>query len=79
VRAGFAALLYWSPAMRDFRLDPQDVKHIAPAYHWLLERPEVDPARSGLLGTCVGGTFALMAAASPLIRDRISFIGAYAP
>ena len=39
----------------------------------------MDPARSGLLGTCVGGSFALMAAASPLIRDRVGFIGAYAP
>lgn len=78
-RAGFAALLYWSPAMRDFRLDPGDVENIALAYRWLIERPGVDPARSGLLGTCVGGAFALMAAASPLIRDRIGFIGAYAP
>jgi hypothetical protein len=78
-RAGFAALLYWSPAMRDFRLDPEDIENIALAYRWLLERPDVDPARSGLLGTCVGGSFALMAAASPLIRDDIGFIGAYAP
>jgi len=78
-RAGFAALLYWSPAMRDFRLDPEDVENIALAYHWLIEQPFVDPGRSGLLGTCVGGAFALMAAASPLIRDRVGFIGAYAP
>ena len=78
-RAGFVALLYWSPAMRDFRLDPKDVENIALAYHWLIERPDVDPARSGLLGTCVGGSFALMAAASPLVRDRVGFIGAYAP
>jgi len=78
-RAGFAALLYWSPAMRDFRLDPEDVENIALAYHWFIDQPTVDPARSGLLGTCVGGSFALMAAASPLIRDRVSFISAYAP
>jgi dienelactone hydrolase len=78
-RAGFSALLYWSPAMRDFRLDPEDVENIALAYNWLIERPDVDPARSGLLGTCVGGAFALMAAASRLIRDRVGFIGAYAP
>ena len=78
-RAGFAALLYWSPAMRDFRLDPEDVENIALAYDWLIEQPYVDPARSGLLGTCVGGSFALMAAASPLIRDRVAFISAYAP
>src|SRR5688500_6449929 len=73
-RAGFVALLYWSPAMRDFRLDPEDVENIALAYHWLIEQPYVDPVRSGLLGTCVGGSFALMAAASPCIRDRVAFL-----
>jgi hypothetical protein len=77
--SGFAALLYWSPAMRDLRLDPADSENIALAYHWLLGQPYVEPARSGLLGTCVGGSFALMAAASPLIRDRVAFVGAYAP
>jgi hypothetical protein len=78
-RSGFAALLYWSPAMRDFRLDPADVEDIASAYEALLARPDIDPARSGLLGTCVGGAFALMAATSFRIRDRVSFVSAYAP
>lgn len=78
-RSGFAALLYWSPAMRDFRLDPEDIESIALAYRWLIDQPSVDPSRSGLLGTCVGGSFALMAAASPLIRERVDFVGAYAP
>lgn len=78
-RAGFAALLYWSPAMRDFRLVPDDIEDIASAYDALLARPDIDPERSGLLGTCVGGAFALMAAASPRIRARVAFVGAYAP
>ena len=78
-RAGFAALLYWSPAMRDFRLDAEDVENIALAYDWFVEQPYVDPARSGLLGTCVGGSFALMAAAHPLVRDRVAFLSVYAP
>ena len=78
-RAGFAVLLYWSPAMRDFRLDTEDIENISLAYRWLIEQPYIDPTKSGLIGTCVGGSFALMAAASPLIRDHISFIGAYAP
>lgn len=77
-RAGFAALLYWSSAMRDFRLDPDDAEDIALAYRWLIDRPDVDAARSGLLGTCVGGSFALMAAASPLIRDDVSFVAEWA-
>ncbi len=78
-RSGFAALLYWSPAMRDFRLDPADVDDIAAAYEALLARADIDGSRSGLLGTCVGGAFALMGAASPRIRDRVSFVSAYAP
>jgi hypothetical protein len=78
-RAGFAALIYWSPAMRDFRLDPEDIENIALAYQRLQEQPYVDASRSGLFGTCVGGSFALMAAASPRVRDRINFVGAFAP
>ncbi len=78
-RSGFAALLYWSPAMRDFRLDPIDVSDIASAYNALLGRADIDAARSGLLGTCVGGAFALMGAADARIRERVSFVCAYAP
>lgn len=77
--AGFVTLLYWSPAMRNFQLDPKDIEDIALAYHWLIEQPYVDPTKSGLLGTCVGGSFALMAAASPLIREETAFVSAYAP
>jgi len=78
-RAGFAALLYWSPAMRDRRLEPGDADGLALAYEWLVERPYVDAARSGLLGTCVGGAFALVASAEPRIRDRVAFVAAFAP
>ena len=78
-RAGVAALLYWSPAMRDFRLDPEDIENIALTYNWLIQQPYVDSTKSGMFGTCVGGSFALMGAARPLIRDRVAFIGAYAP
>jgi hypothetical protein len=78
-RSGFAALLHWSPAMRDLRLDPADVENFALAYRWLIEHPAVDPARSGFLGTCVGGAFVLMAAADPGVRDRVAFVAVYAP
>src|SRR5512135_973919 len=49
-RAGFAALLYWSPHMRDFRLDPEDIESIALAYHWLMQKPCIDSARRGFIG-----------------------------
>lgn len=78
-RAGFVALIHWSDAMRDKRLVPEDADDVARAYAALLDRDDVDPERSGLFGTCVGGTFALLAAAHPLIRDRVRFVGAFAP
>lgn len=78
-RFGFVALIHWSDAMRDRRLVPEDRDNIAAAYDYLVRRPDVDPARSGLYGTCVGGSFALLAAAHPSIRDRVAFVGAFAP
>lgn len=78
-RFGFLALIHWSPAMRDLRLVPDDAEDIALAYDWLLRRADVDASRSGLFGTCVGGSFALLAAARPRIRDRVAFVGAFAP
>ena len=78
-RAGFASLLYWSPAMRDFRLDPADVENLAMAYEWFIGQDSVDPERSGMIGTCVGGAFVLMAASQERIRDRVGFVGAFAP
>ena len=78
-RAGFVALVYWSPAMQDRRLDPDDVDDLAAAFEHLSGLPGVDPARCGLFGTCVGGAFALLAAAHPRVRDRVAFVGAFAP
>jgi len=78
-RFGFVALIHWSPAMRDRRLVPEDTARVAAAYDYLVRRPDVDATRSGLFGTCVGGSFALLAAAEPVIRDRVAFVGAFAP
>ena len=78
-RAGYAALLFRSTTMRDIRLDPVDIDELVLAYEALVKQPFVDPRRSGMLGVCVGGSFALMAAAHPSIRDRVAFVFAYAP
>jgi dienelactone hydrolase len=49
------------------------------AYEWFIDQEGIDPERSGMIGTCVGGAFVLMAAAQERIRDRIAFVGAFAP
>jgi hypothetical protein len=78
-RSGYAALLYRSHAMEDYRIDPEDVGNMAAAFHYLIERPFVHADRCGIFGTCVGGAFALLAAAHEAIRDRVAFVGAFAP
>jgi fermentation-respiration switch protein FrsA (DUF1100 family) len=77
--SGFAALLHWAPATRDLRLDPRDVGPLVSAYEALIGQPYVDPSRSGLMGVCIGGSFALIAAASPDIRDRVTFLATHSP
>ena len=78
-RSGFAALLHWSPTMRDLRLDPRPIAELAYAYDALVAQPYADETRSGLMGVCVGASYALIAAADPKIRDRVRFVFAYAP
>jgi hypothetical protein len=78
-RAGFVALLFWSEAMRELRLDPDDIPRLEAAYEALLARPDVDPGRCGMFGVCVGGSFALIAATRPAIRSRVAFLAAHAP
>lgn len=79
VRSGFAAALYRSRAMGDLRVAPEDTADIASLYRTLLAQPYVDARTSGLMGVCVGGSFALMAAADPGIRSRVRYVFAYAP
>jgi hypothetical protein len=78
-RSGFVVLIYWSPAMQERQLDPSDRQGLAAAFEHLLALPGVDPARCGLVGTCVGASFALLAAAEPSISDRVAFVGTFAP
>jgi hypothetical protein len=78
-RSGFAALLYWSPSTGELRLIPEDIPVLVSAYEALIRHPVVDAKRSGLMGICVGASFALIAAASPRIRDQVRFVFAYAP
>ncbi len=78
-RAGFAVLLHWSPAMREYRLEPSEITDLASAFEWLLDQPYVDPTRCGLIGTCVGGSFSILAATDQRIHDRIAFLAVFAP
>jgi dienelactone hydrolase len=78
-RAGLAALLYWSPSMRELRLDPADTDRLVAAFQALRHAPDVDAGRIGMFGVCVGGSLALVASARAEIRDGVRFVAAHAP
>ena len=67
--SGLAALLYWSPEMRNRGLKQRTPRDWARAYESLVHQTYIDESRSRLLGTCVGGASALMAAAETSTRD----------
>jgi carboxymethylenebutenolidase len=56
--------------------DPQAVADVDAAVEWLAEQPGVDGARIGLLGVCVGGSIAVLAASRPSrLRCAVAFYG----
>ncbi|MBI2872028.1 MAG: dienelactone hydrolase family protein [Chloroflexi bacterium] len=78
-RSGMVAMIYWSPAMLERRIDPEDIANLAHAFQYLRGRDYVDPARVGMGGFCVGGSFALMAASLPQVREDVAFVNAFGP
>jgi hypothetical protein len=78
-RSGFVALIYRSPKMGEHLLDRSDIDGLARSFAHLRSMAVVDSGRTGLYGTCVGGSFALMAAAHPEVRGNTAFVGAFAP
>ena len=79
-RSGIVVMYHWSPYMGlGYRLDPDQVETLVSAFEFLEARPYVDLGRVGLGGFCVGGSYALVAAADPAIRDRVTLVNVFGP
>jgi len=78
-RSGFVTLMCWSTAMQDGLLQPDDLDMLVAAFEYLAARPEVDPARAGLISFCVGAAYTLVAAAEPSIAERVAFVAVFGP
>ena len=79
-RAGYVTMFHWSPSMAlRANIEPAETGNLVWAFQYLTEREYVDPERTGLGGFCVGASFALVAAADPLIRDHVYFVNAFGP
>lgn len=80
-RAGFVTMFSWSPTMglRN-NVDPAEIENLTWAFRHLRSQDYVDPERVGMAGFSVGGSFVMVAAANPRIRDDVAFVnslGAY--
>ena len=79
-RAGYVTMLHWSPRIGlQSNIDPSDPDKLVQAFRHLETLDYVDPERVGIGGFCVGASLALVAAADPIISDRVGFVNAFGP
>ncbi len=73
-RLGVIVAVPGSDNLRAGRILPEETDALARSFDWLVDQPDVDPARSGFLGFSVGGGLSLLAASQPALRDRVHFV-----
>lgn len=76
-RTGVAVLVPDSATLLEGRLEVSEIDGVVRAFQLLADRPEVDPARVGIVGFSVGGSLSLIAAADPRIAHRVRWINAF--
>lgn len=76
-RTGIAVFVPDSATLTAGRLDPVEIGGVVRAFQTFRARPEVDPARVGMVGFSVGGSLALLAASDPRVAEEISFVNAF--
>ncbi|MEP6681053.1 MAG: hypothetical protein ABJB65_06195 [Chloroflexota bacterium] len=76
-RTGVAVLVPDSRSMLEGRLRADDLDKVVEAFQLLAARPEVDPARVGMVGFSVGGSLSLIAAGDPRIASQVAWVNAF--
>jgi len=77
-RAGYVPMFSWSPTMGlQNNVDPAEIENLVLAFQHLRGLDYVDPDRLGMAGFSVGGSFVMVAASDPRIRDDVAFINAF--
>ncbi|MDY0059596.1 MAG: hypothetical protein RBU45_07275 [Myxococcota bacterium] len=77
-RAGFLVLAVDHPELRGFRFSTTLPERLVEAFLLAEGLPELAvPRRIGLLGFCLGGAAALLAAADAQIRERVGFVATF--
>ena len=73
-RAGLVVMIPWSDRMTQQRVSFEEVENLVAAFRHMQTLEEVDPARAGMGGFCVGASLAAVAAQDERIRDQVKFV-----
>ena len=76
-RTGVAVLVPDSRTLLTGRLEVAEIDGVVRAFQLLAARPEVDPARIGIVGFSVGGSLALLAAGDQRISSQVRWVNAF--
>jgi hypothetical protein len=76
-RLGIVTMLPESSGMLAERLTYDEIDAIRVSVTALDQRPDVDPARVGIIGLSASGGLAIVAAGEPDLRDRIQFVNSF--
>jgi dienelactone hydrolase len=77
-RRGATAAILDLAALRELRIDARDVERIRDAAIWLADRSDLaEDGRVALFGISVGGSYAIAAAAAPVLAERVSCVFAF--
>lgn len=76
-RAGLVVMIPVSSALTAGRIVPEEVEAVVDEVELLRARPDVDPARIGLLGFSVGGSVAIQAATDPRLEGKLVLVNAF--
>lgn len=73
-RMGVVALIPQSPNLIARTVTTREIDFMVAAFQYLRGRPEVNPARVGFMGICVGSSLSALAAEDPRIGEQVDFV-----
>ncbi|MCC7372926.1 MAG: hypothetical protein IT306_31220 [Chloroflexi bacterium] len=76
-RTGLVVMVPVSSGLSEGRIQREEIDALVLEVETLRARPDVDPARIGVLGFSVGGSVAIEAAADPRLDGKLTFVNAF--
>jgi acetyl esterase/lipase len=76
-RAGLVVMVPVASGLAAGRIQAEEVDALVQEVELLRARPDVDPARIGIIGFSVGGSVAIQSAADPRLDGKLAFVNAF--